>query len=88
MDPRPCPQHPPADLGLHLPPTDPLEAGDPVTVRVIDYDWSDATVYTLNSRKGDPLAIRKLSETIKPTRGGTTTLVFASDFKIPELPKP
>jgi Double-GTPase 2 len=63
--------------------------GDPVTVKVVDHGyWSDATVVVLNSKKGDPLAIRMLSETIKPTKGGTTTIVFASDFKIPELPKP
>ena len=42
----------------------------------------------LNTRKGDPLAIRNLSGTIKPAKGGTTTLVFASDFKMPELTKP
>ncbi len=63
--------------------------GDPVTVKVIDHGyWSDSTVVILNSKKGDLLAIRMISDTIKPTRGGTTTLVFASDFKIPELPKP
>ena len=63
--------------------------GDPVTVKVIDHGyWSDATVVVLNSKKGDPLALKMLSETIKPTKGGTTTLVFASDFKVPELPKP
>ena len=63
--------------------------GDPVTVKVIDHGyWSKTTPITLNSKPGDPLALRMLSETIKPTRGGTTTLVFASDFKIPELPKP
>ncbi len=63
--------------------------GDPVTVKVIDHGyWSDATVVVLNSQKGDPLALRMLSETIRPSKGGTTTLVFASDFKIPELPAP
>ena len=63
--------------------------GDPVTVKVIDHGyWSDATVVTLSSKKGDPLAMKMLSDTIKPTKGGATTLVFASDFKIPELPKP
>ena len=50
--------------------------------------WSDSTVVVLNSQQGDPLAIRMLSGTIKPTKGGTTTLVFASDFKMPELPRP
>ena len=32
--------------------------------------------------------MRVLSGTIKPTKGGRTTLVFASDFTIPELSKP
>jgi Double-GTPase 2 len=63
--------------------------GDPVSVKVIDHGyWSNSTPVTLNSKPGDPLAMRMLSETIKPTKGGTTTIVFASDFKIPELPKP
>ena len=57
--------------------------GDPVTIRIIDYDWSDTTVYTLNSRKGDPLAMRLLSGTVKPSKGGRTSLVFASDFARP-----
>jgi hypothetical protein len=63
--------------------------GDPVSVKVIDHGyWSNSTPVTLNSKPGDPLAMRMLSETIKPTKGGATTIVFASDFKIPELPKP
>ena len=63
--------------------------GDPVTVKVIDHGyWSDATVVVLGSKKGDPLALRMLSDTIRPTKGGTTTIVFASDFKVPELPRP
>jgi hypothetical protein len=63
--------------------------GDPVTVKVIDHGyWSDATVVVLNSKKGDPLALRMLSDTIKPSKGGATTIVFASDFKVPELPRP
>src|SRR5204862_688752 len=59
--------------------------GDPVTIRVIDYDWSDSVVAVLNSRKGDPLAIRNLSGTVKLARGGKTTLVFASSFRMPTL---
>ena len=43
--------------------------GDPVTVRIIDYDWSDSVVAVLNSRKGDPLAIRNLAGTIKLRKG-------------------
>ncbi len=63
--------------------------GDPVTVKVIDHGyWSETPVVILSSKKGDPLALRMLSDTIKPTKGGTTTLVFASDFKVPDLPKP
>lgn len=63
--------------------------GDPVSIKVIDHGyWSNSTPITLNSKPGDPLALRMLSETIKPTKGGNTTLVFASDFKIPELPRP
>src|SRR5262249_26925970 len=62
--------------------------GDPVTIRIIDYDWSASEVYTLNSRQGDPLAMRLLSGTIKPAKGGSTTLVFSSDFTVPILSKP
>jgi hypothetical protein len=62
--------------------------GDPVTIRIIDYDWSDSLVYTLNSRKGDPLAMRLLSGTVKPAKGGRTALVFASDFTTPQLSPP
>ena len=91
-DPRPVagdPQHPPADLGLHLPPPDPLEARRPG-----HRSGSSTTtgppreVYTLNSRQGDPLAMRLLSGTIKPAKGGSTTLVFSSDFAVPTLGKP
>jgi hypothetical protein len=62
--------------------------GDPVTIRVIDYDWSDSVVAVLNSRKGDPLAIRNLAGTVKLANGGKTTLVFASDFTMPTLTRP
>jgi hypothetical protein len=64
------------------------KVGDPVTIRIIDYDWTPSEVYTLHSRQGDPLAMRLLSGTIKPAKGGSTTLVFASDFAIPSLPRP
>ena len=37
---------------------------------------------------GDKLAMRLLSGTIKPQRGGRTELVFASDFREPSLPRP
>jgi hypothetical protein len=61
---------------------------DPVTITIIDYDYWDCTVYTLNSRKGDPLAIRNLSGTVRPAKGGKTMLVFASDFSMPKLTRP
>ncbi len=63
--------------------------GDPVVVKVLDHGmWSESTPITLKSKAGDPLALRLLSETIRPTKGGATHLIFASDFRIPELPKP
>jgi len=62
--------------------------GDPVVIKIYDYDWSDSLVYTFNTRRGDPLAIRNLSGTIRAARGGRTTLTFASDFKMPVLTKP
>ena len=61
---------------------------DPVVVRILDNDWSKSGVYTIKSRAGDPLAIRNLSGTIRPARGGTTFLEFASDFQMPVLTKP
>ncbi|MBV8678293.1 MAG: hypothetical protein JO355_14110 [Planctomycetaceae bacterium] len=64
------------------------KSGDPVTIKVIDYDWSDSTVATLTSRKGDPLAIRNLSGVVKGSKGGGTTLVFTSNFTIPTLTRP
>jgi GTPase SAR1 family protein len=62
--------------------------GDPVTVRIIDHDWSDSVVFTFNTRKGDPLAIRNLSGTIKAAKGGRTSLTFASSFRMPVLSRP
>jgi hypothetical protein len=62
--------------------------GDPVTIKIIDYDWSDSVVYVFTSRKGDPLAIRSLSGTIRSSKGGRTTLTFASDFRMPALSTP
>jgi hypothetical protein len=62
--------------------------GDPITIRIIDYDWSASEVYTLSSPHGDPLAMRMLSGTIRPAKGGATMLVFASDFAMPSLSKP
>jgi GTPase SAR1 family protein len=62
--------------------------GDPITIRIVDYDWSANEVYVLHSQQGDPLAMRVLSGTITPTKGGKTTLVFASDFQVPTLSRP
>ena len=62
--------------------------GDPVTIRIIDYDWSASEIYVLNSREGDPLAMRILTGTIKPAKGGRTSLVFSSDFSVPTLTPP
>lgn len=62
--------------------------GDTVTVRIIDYDWTASEIYTLNSRPGEPLAMRLLSGTIRPAKGGATSLVFSSDFTIPVLSRP
>jgi hypothetical protein len=64
------------------------KTGDPITIRIIDYDWSPTEVFILKSREGDPLALNLLSGTIKPSRGGKTTLVFASDFQVPTLSTP
>jgi hypothetical protein len=62
--------------------------GDPITIRIIDYDWTASDVYALHSREGDPLAMKLLSGTIKPAKGGRTALVFASDFTMPALSQP
>jgi GTPase SAR1 family protein len=62
--------------------------GDPIAIRIIDYDWSASEVYTLNSRQGDPLGMRLLSGTVRPAKGGATMLVFSSDFSIPTLSPP
>jgi GTPase SAR1 family protein len=62
--------------------------GDPITVRIIDYDWSATEVYELHSPEGDPLAMKILSGTIKPGKGGKTSLVFSSDFSVPTLTRP
>ena len=43
---------------------------------------------TFQLEKGDPLAMKLLTGTIKPSKGGKTTLVFASDFVMPTLAKP
>jgi GTPase SAR1 family protein len=66
--------------------------GDPIVVRILDYDWSFSGkghgVFRFTSPKGDKLAIRMLSGIVRPAHGGKTTLVFASDFRMPALPRP
>jgi hypothetical protein len=62
--------------------------GDSVIVRILDNDWSKTVVYTLSSPKDDPLAIKLLSGTMRPIKGGATHLVFASDFPMPKLRDP
>jgi GTPase SAR1 family protein len=62
--------------------------GDPITIRIIDYDWSASEVYVLHSRPGDPLAMRLLSGTVKSSKGGKTSLVFSSDFNVATLSPP
>jgi hypothetical protein len=64
------------------------KVGDPITIRIIDYDWSASEVYVLHSRQGDPLAMRLLSGTVKSSKGGHTALVFSSDFTVPTLTQP
>ena len=54
--------------------------GDPITIRIIDYDWSASEVYALHSPEGDPLAMKLLSGTIKPSKGGKTSLVLLFRF--------
>ena len=62
--------------------------GDPITIRITDYDWSASEVAVLHSRQGDPLAMRLLSNTIKLAKGGATSLTFTSDFAMPTLARP
>jgi hypothetical protein len=64
------------------------KVGDPITIRIIDYDWSASEVYVLHSRQGDPLAMRLLSGTVKSSKGGHTSLVFSSEFTVPSLRQP
>jgi GTPase SAR1 family protein len=72
----------------HFPQPIAWKLGDPITIRIIDYDWSATDVYTLHSAEGDPLAMKILTGTIKPAKGGKTSLVFSSDFSIPTLSPP
>ncbi|MDB5351380.1 MAG: hypothetical protein JWN86_2627, partial [Planctomycetota bacterium] len=62
--------------------------GDPISIRILDNDWSTSGVFTFNTAQGDKLAMKMLSGTVRPSKGGKTMLVFTSDFAIPELSKP
>jgi GTPase SAR1 family protein len=63
--------------------------GDPISIKVVDHGyWSNSTPVHFTSRPGEPLAIRLLSTTIRSTKGGANTLTFASDFRMPALPRP
>lgn len=62
--------------------------GDPISIRIVDHDWGPSGVFTLTSPAGDKLAMRLLSTTVRPSKGGRTELVFASDFNEPRLPRP
>ena len=62
--------------------------GDDVVIQLTDHDWSDSTVATLRSGD-DPLAMRVLSGTVRPSRSkGTVSIEFRSDFRMPRLPRP
>lgn len=62
--------------------------GDQVTIRIVDHDWSPSGVFTLTTPIGDKLAMRLLSGTVRPSKGGRTELVFSSNFQEPRLPRP
>ena len=62
--------------------------GDPISIRIIDNDWSTSSVFTFNTARGDNLAMTMLSNTIHPSKGGRTKLIFDSDFAMPRLTRP
>ena len=62
--------------------------GDPISIRILDNDWSASSVFTFNTAQGDKLAMKMLSGTVRPSKGGKTMLVFTSDFAVPELSEP
>lgn len=59
--------------------------GDPVRIRVIDFDYSNRTILKIEPPADDPLALRFLAGTI--TAEGHK-LVFESDFQAPTLSSP
>jgi hypothetical protein len=56
--------------------------GDPVVIRVTDYDWFNHVVLTASS-DGDPMGMRLLSG---EARVGNNYVVFESDFAMPTPP--
>lgn len=62
--------------------------GEKISIRIIDNDWSASSVFTFNTAQDDSLAMKMLSGTVRPSKGGKTMLVFSSDFAVPELSRP
>ncbi|MBI1322624.1 hypothetical protein GC170_05505 [bacterium] len=60
--------------------------GDPVSVQITDHDWWDSPVDSYRSKSTDSLALKAFGGTIKCENG--SRLTFATDFVVPELPKP
>ncbi len=60
--------------------------GDPVSVQVTDHDWWDSPVDSYKSKSTDSLALKVFGGTVKCENGARLT--FATDFRVPELPKP
>jgi GTPase SAR1 family protein len=59
--------------------------GDPVRIRVFDHDYYKRLAVDIASDPNDPLAFSMLSgEVVSPS--GKNSLVFESDFRLPELP--
>lgn len=60
--------------------------GDPISVQITDHDWWDSPVDNFRSKSNDPLAMKALNGTINCENG--SRLTFATDFRVPDLPKP
>lgn len=58
--------------------------GDSVRIIVTDYYWWNRLVADVSSEENDPLAMRLLSGEVN---SGRNSLLFESDFTMPELPK-
>jgi hypothetical protein len=59
--------------------------GDPVRIRVIDFDYSNRAILKIEPPADDPLAMRYLTG---PITAEGHQLVFESDFQVPTLPAP